>query len=63
MIDVEVDELLAVDVLQPLGHVAQHAPQLALAEPLAAPPVLLNLPLEAAALAILVLDVNLQTNI
>ena len=36
MIDVEVDELLAVDVLQPHGHVAQHAPQLTLAEPLPA---------------------------
>ena len=32
MIDVEVDELLAVDVLQPHGHVAQHALQLAFAE-------------------------------
>ena len=36
MIDVEVDELLAVDVLQPHGHVAHHAPQLTLAEPLPA---------------------------
>ena len=59
-LDVEVDQLLAVDVLEPLGHVAQDPPQLALGESLFPPPIILNLRLQAAALAILVLDENLE---
>ena len=53
------DQLLAVDVLEPLGHVAQDPPQLALSESLFPPPVILNLRLKAASLAILILDENL----
>ena len=59
-LDVEVDKLLAVDVLEPLGHVAQDPPQLALGESLFPSPVILNLRLQASALAILILDENLE---
>ena len=42
-LDVEVDQLLAVNVLETLGHVAQDPPQLALGESLFPSPVILNL--------------------
>ena len=59
-LDVEVDQLLAVDVLEPLSHVAQDPPKFSLSKSVFPPPVVLNLPLQAAALAILVLNEYLQ---
>ena len=62
-LDVQVDELLAVDVLKAFGHVDEEALELRLRQLAARLTKLLDLPLEAASLAVLVLNVNLSRKI
>lgn len=54
------DQLLAVDVLQTLGHVNQDTSELRLREPEPAVSEVIDLPLETSSLAVLVLYVDLK---
>ena len=54
------DQLLAVDVLETLGHVNQDTSDLGLREPKAAVSEVIDLPLKTSSLAVLVLYVDLK---
>ena len=54
------DQLLAVDVLKTLGHVNQDTSELRLREPETALSEVIDLPLKASSLAVLVLYVDLK---
>ena len=54
------DQLLAVDVLETLGHVNQDASQLRLREPETALSEVIDLPLKTSSLTVLVLYVDLK---
>ena len=56
------DQLLAVDVLETLGHVNQDTSQLRLREPETALSEVIDLPLKTSSLAVLVLYVDLKTD-
>ena len=61
-LDVQMDQLLAVDVLKTLGHVNQDTSELCLREPETAVSEVIDLPLKTSSLAVLVLYVDLKTD-
>ena len=61
-LNIQVDELLAVDVLKTLGHVNQDTSQLRLREPETALSEVIDLPLKTSSLTVLVLYVDLKTD-